>query len=93
MTAASVILPRRYAALRLLYFTDLLLKVTVLSVVVIALDLLKAGAGREMVVVKLLPFSARGAWLVALASMPRGPSDEAARRREENNILRSGCPK
>jgi hypothetical protein len=88
VTAASVILPRRNAALRLLYLTDLLLKDTTLSVTAIALDLLKAVVGRETAVVKLLSFNAFGAELMAFALTPKGHKVEAANTNKAlNNIV------
>ena len=71
----------------MLYVTDLLLRDTTLSDVVIALDLLKAVVGRETEVVMLLSLSARGAWLKALASIPKGAREEAARSRRELNSM------
>jgi hypothetical protein len=83
------IFPRRYAALRLLYLSDLLLMEAIFPVLVMALDLLKPGEGRDTEVVMLLSFTTRRPSLMVLASIPSGPRDAAARRSTAlNNISR-----
>ena len=64
VTAVLVILPKAYAALRLLYLTPLFFSLITCSVTEIVLDLLDAGLGREAEVVMILSLRGRGAWAV-----------------------------